>query len=411
MPQLKAAQSILVFNCGSSSLGCRLYGFDDRLDPQPVFSAKAHRVGVTGSEPSFLQYGAAGASRKTVLPLPNHRTAARRILECIEEMGLEVGWIGHRFVHGGEDFRESVVVDEAILEKLTDCAPLAPIHNPLSLSVVHECRKVLPGHVQYVTFDNAFHAHIPEWAYTYAVPQSVRDRFNYRRYGFHGLSYSYIARTAPLSLEMPVEAIKMVVCHLGTGGASVCAIDGGRSVDSSMGYSPLTGLLMSTRCGDVDPMLALELIVAYDMHPDDVLSLLTNRSGLLGVTGFSSDLRDILQNTVPERAERAALAFDMYVHRLRKYIGSFVVTLGGIDALIFTDDIGLTNRRVRERVCRDMEWCGVVLDDEANRNATTACAASIEAVGSKVKVLVMPTEEELVIAQEGMGLIGSEVAP
>jgi acetate kinase len=402
---LRASQSILTFNCGSSSLGCRLYELGERLNPQPVFSAKAHRVGVTSSEASFLQCETEETSEKTVTALPDHRTAARRILEIIEKRGLTVDWIGHRFVHGGETFNESVAIDRTVMEKLRECAPLAPIHNPLSLSVIHECGKALPGQGQYVTFDTAFHSSLPDWAYTYAVPQSVQERFHYRRYGFHGLSYSYIARAAPAALGRPADGIKMVACHLGTGGSSVCAMQNGRSLDTSMGYSPLTGLLMSTRCGDIDPLLSLHLIVDYDMRPDDVLSLLTDRSGLLGVAGFSSDLRDILHDVTPEREERADLAFQMYVHRLRKYIGSYAVALGGIDALVFTDDIGVTDWRVREQACENMEWCGLKLDREVNRRTTAKSAALISDADSRVQVLVIPTQEELVIAQEVTRLI------
>jgi acetate kinase len=398
-------QNILVFNCGSSSLGCKVYEFGERLNSEPVFAAKAHRVGVTGSEASFLQCRAGETSERIEACLPDHRTAARQILAYIDSKALTVDWIGHRFVHGGEIFKESVTIDSEVLEKLAECRPLAPIHNPLSLSVIYECRRALPAVVQYVAFDNAFHSTIPEWAYTYPVPKSLRERFHYRRYGFHGLSYSYIAQAAPVALGLPADNLKMVACHLGTGGSSVCAIKNGRSQDSSMGYSPLTGLMMSTRSGDIDPMLALQLIVKYDMRPDDTLSMLTDRSGLLGVAGFSSDLRDILHDTDPEKKARADLAFQMYVNRLRKYIGSYVVALGGIDALVFTDDIGVTNWQVRERACENMDWCGLKLDREVNRQPSTGSAVLISSEDSRVKALAMPTEEELVIAREGMRLI------
>jgi acetate kinase len=402
--------NMLIFNCGSSSLGCKLYESDEQLNPRPVFSAKAHRVGVTGSEESFLQCQTGETSERIVMSLPDHRTAARRILEYLQTTDLPVDWIGHRFVHGGETFKESVTIDLTVLQKLQECAPLAPIHNPVSLSVVQECRATLPGHGQYVAFDNAFHAPIPECAYTYPVPLSVRERFHYRRYGFHGLSYSYIAKAAPAALGLPADDVKMVACHLGTGGSSVCAMQDGRSLDTSMGYSPLMGLLMSTRSGDIDPMLTLQLVATYDMRPDDVLRLLSDRSGLLGVAGFSSDLRDILQEVGPERRERAGLAFQMYTHRLRKYIGSYAVVLGGIDALVFTDDIGLTNWRVRERACENMEWFGLKLDRELNRSATEKSTAIISASDSRVKALVIPTEEELVIAEEGIALIRGAVS-
>jgi len=402
--------NILVFNAGSSSLGCRLYECSAGTDPRPIFAAKAHRVGVMGSEPSFLQCDSDGVSERLVLSLPDHRTAARRILEYLRARGSTIDQVGHRFVHGGEAFEGSVLIDGRVREKLQECVPLAPIHNPVSLSVIDECGRMLDGYQQYVVFDTGFHATMPEWAYTYPLPSDIRRRFHYRRYGFHGISYSYVVPAAAESLGLPLEEVKMIACHLGTGGSSVCAIDGGRSVDTSMGYSPLTGLLMSTRCGDVDPLLALHLLVSYDMRPDDVLSLLTDRSGLLGVAGFSSDLRDILDEVSAEREERASLAFEMYVHRLKKYIGGYVAVLGGIDALVFTDDIGLTNWQVREGVCETAGWFGLRLDPEANRRAVDRSTAEIGAEDSRVRVLAMPTEEELVIAREGVRLLAAGAA-
>ena len=402
-------QDILVFNCGSSSLGCKIFHCGEQLDRTPSFSAKAHRVGVKGSETSFVEYRQNENCERIVVALPDHRAAARHILEYLRDKELTVSLIGHRFVHGGEFFKKSVMIDKGVLKKLGECRPLAPLHNPLSLSVIHESQKALPGHPQFAVFDTAFHSAMPDYAYTYAVPMSVRERFHYRRYGFHGLSYAYIARAAPAFLGLAPHNVKMVACHLGTGGSSVCAIQNGVSLDCSMGYSPLMGLLMSTRCGDIDPMLTLYLLMTYDMRPDDVLSLLTEKSGLLGIAGFSSDLRDILNNASPEDEDRAHLAFQMYTHRLKKYIGSYIAVLSGIDALVFTDDIGATNWQVREAACHDMEWCGLKLNSAANRHASGASAALINAGDSRVKVLAMRTDEELVIAEEGVKLTGRTI--
>ncbi|MFA5043781.1 MAG: acetate/propionate family kinase [Kiritimatiellia bacterium] len=407
---MKKEQYILVFNCGSSSLGCKIFRCAETVQAEPVFSAKAHRVGVEGKEASFLQYQADGTSAKVVVPLPDHRTAARRILEYIRARNVPVDMIGHRFVHGGDFFKESAIIDRGVVELLRQCVPLAPIHNPVSLSVIHECRKTMPGLPAYAVFDTAFHATIPDYAYTYPVPQSIRERFHYRKYGFHGLSYKYIARAAPALLGLPADKARMVVCHLGTGGSSVSAIRNGASQDNSMGYSPLMGLLMSTRCGDIDPMLAIYLAVTYDMRPDDLLNMLTEKSGLLGVAGFSSDLRDIIRGVTGQEDDRAGLALRMYVHRLKKYIGSFVAALGGMDALVFTDDIGVTNWLVREKACEAMQWCGLKLDREANRKASLTDATLVSAADSRIKVLSMPTKEELIIAEEGARLMARREA-
>ncbi len=404
-------QHILVFNAGSSSLGCKVFRCGETVDARPVFSAKAHRVGVAGSEPSFLQYQADGVSEKIVLPLPDHRVAARHILQILRDKGVVVSMVGHRFVHGGDYFKSSVIIDHEVMETLKRCVPLAPIHNPVSLSVMYECLKTLPGRLSYVVFDTAFHASLPDYAYTYPVPRAIRDQFHYRKYGFHGLSYAYISQAAPAFLGCASDSLSMVVCHLGTGGSSVSAIRNGVSLDNSMGYSPLMGLLMSTRCGDIDPMIAIYLAVTYDMRPDDLLAMLSEKSGLLGVAGFSSDLRDIIRCATGPEAERAELAFRMYVHRLKKYIGSFIAVLGGADALVFTDDIGVTNWLVREKACETLAWCGVALDPEANRHASTAAATLISAPQSHVKVLSMPTEEERVIAAEGIRLMAGRNQP
>jgi acetate kinase len=407
---MKKEQNILVFNCGSSSLGCKVFSSGEAVNARPIFSAKAHRVGTKGSEPSFVQYQGPGVSQKIVVPLPDHRVAARHILEQIRKSGVVVDLIGHRFVHGGDIFKTAVLIDPHVMKKLEQCASLAPIHNPVTLSVIRECQATLPGQLQYAAFDTSFHASIPDYAYTYPVPKTIRKRFHFRKYGFHGLSYAYIARTAPAILGLPPDNLKMVVCHLGTGGSSVCAIRNGLSMDNSMGYSPLTGLMMSTRCGDIDPMLSLYLMVTYNVRPGDLLEMLTERSGLLGIAGFSSDLRDIIQNVGLKEKERAELAFQMYVHRLQKYIGSYIAALGGIDALVFTDDIGVTNWLVRENACQGLKVFGVNLDREANQSASVATASLISSQASRVKVLAMPTEEEWVVAEEGAKLTRGRVS-
>jgi acetate kinase len=364
---------------------------------------------VTGTAPAFVEHRAAGKVDKQTTPIPDHRTAAGLILEHLREAGVNVELVGHRFVHGGSLFDSPAFIDQDTLGKLRSCLPLAPLHNPISLSVIHESRKSLPQARQYVTFDSAFHCTIPDYAYTYALPRQVVQRFGFRKYGFHGLSYWYVSRQVPGILNIPADRLKIVACHLGTGGSSVAAIKGGRSVDTSMGYSPLPGLVMSTRSGDIDPMLMLYLMAVYGLRGDDLMDMLNKESGLLGISGFSSDLTDIIarldRDEGEEEEEQPQLAFRMYVQRVRKYVGGYVVGLGGVDALVFTDDIGVRNWRVRQEVCQDMEWCGIRLDSERNRQAAPDAICQISAAESRVSILCIPTDEELVICLQGQELL------
>jgi acetate kinase len=238
----------------------------------------------------------------------------------------------------------------------------------------------------------------------------VTEKFGFRKYGFHGLSYSYVTRAAARFLTTPLENLRIVACHLGTGGSSVAAVKNGHSVDTSMGYSPLPGLVMSTRSGDIDPFLTLYLMSLYGYRPDDLLDILNKQSGLLGLSGFSSDIRDIIRRISEQGEGQAELAFAMYVHRLKKYIGSYVLALAGLDCLVFTDDIGLHNPLVREKVCDNMEWCGIVLDSDANQHAVGDNISRLSPDGSSVQVLAIPTEEEQVIATEGARLLGGKAA-
>jgi acetate kinase len=363
---------------------------------------------VKGSEPSFIEYTLRGQAEKEVTPIRSHRKAASLVAEFVKNRGIRVDCIGHRFVHGGSYFSRSAVVNEDTLHLLRLCLPLAPIHNSISLSVISECRKSFPDVRQYVTFDSAFHSSLPDYAYEYALPRRVVEKFGFRKYGFHGLSYTYVTREAARFLNAPLDALRIVACHLGTGGSSVAAVRNGRSVDTSMGYSPLPGLVMSTRSGDIDPMLTLYFMSLYGVRPDDLMDILNKKSGLLGISEFSSDIRDIIHRVSESGAEQAELAFNMYVHRLKKYVGSYIAVLGGIDVLIFTDDIGLRNPLVREKVCEEMEWCGIVLDKDANRLAVGNELSVLSASDSMAKVLAIPTDEEVVIATEGMELLGRE---
>ena len=402
---VKKPFNILIFNCGSSSLSYKIFKMGNPSGQKAFASGKAHRVGVKGTEKSFINHQYRGNTRKHTISLKTHRQAARLILEHIKRNAIRIDLIGHRFVHGGKYFNNSVIVSPGILQKLQLCSPLAPIHNPASLSVIMASKKFLPRIKQYVAFDSAFHATIPPFAYTYALPKRIVNKFSFRKYGFHGLSYSYITKKTAHFLETPANRLNIIACHLGTGGSSVAAIKNGHSIDTSMGFSPLTGLIMSTRCGDIDPMLAIYLLFSYNYRSDYLMDLLENKSGLLGISGFSSDIRDIISYKGKRQKKQAQLAFDMYIQRLKKYIGSYVIALGRIDALIFTDDIGTHNWMVREKVCEDMSWCGIILNKKANRKISGRKTTIINYPQSAVRILCVPVDEEYVIYLEGLNLL------
>ncbi len=394
----------VVFNAGSSSLGYKVYRVQDPDSMQVLAGGKAHRVGVTGAELSSVEHVRDGVQDREEVPLSTHREAADHILGYLQGQGVPMECVGHRFVHGGSLLTKASLLDDQVLGKLSRCVALAPIHNPAALEVIGESRRRLPEVPQYVSLDSAFHATIPARAHTYAIPASLARRYALRKYGFHGLSYEFVSVEAARHLGRPLRSLRLVVCHLGTGGSSVAAIQGGESVDTSMGYSPLPGLMMSTRAGDVDPMLGPYLMAAHGWRADEVMDLLNRESGLLGISGHSSDIRDIQQGGGTCSPGSNGLALGMYAHRLRKYIGSYAVVLGGMDALVFTDDIGVTNWRIREEVCADMAWCGVKLDAQANRRAASDHLVCVSSPDSTVSVLTVPNDEELMICRQGVEL-------
>ncbi len=365
--------NILVFNCGSSSLNYKVFTAQSGGALSAEYSGKAHRVGVKGDEPAFIEHRGPDGSARHTTPIPDHRTAAGLVLDYLEAQSVPIEAIGHRFVHGGSLFQSTTLLTPQALDRLQATLPLAPIHNPNSLSVIEVTLRRLAGVPEYVTFDTAFHASLPPWAYTYALPLEIIRQYGFRKYGFHGLSYRYVTRAASNFLGRPLESLRVIACHLGTGGSSAAAVASGRSVDTSMGFTPLPGLVMSTRTGDLDPLLPLYLMREMGYDPAQLETLFNKQSGLLGVSGFSSDLRDIIYRMDGEETgdsrDRAGLAFELYTRRLRKYIGAYAALLGGFDLLIFTDDIGVQNWRVRESACAGLDWCGLRLDADANRAA------------------------------------------
>ena len=399
---------MLVFNCGSSSLTFKVFTASSEADARAVFTGKAHRVGVKGSAPSFLEYHGGPRNERVETPLGSHGQAAALVVEKLAQWGLRIDIVGHRWGHSGGHFK-AAWVDGHFLEKLRALIPLMPIHHPAMFSVIRRCRKLLPQTPQFVTTDGSFHSTLPPHAYTYPLPKSTIRKFGFRKFGFHGLSYQYVVKAAAEHLGLSLAGSRIVACHLGTGGSSVVAVKDGLSRDTSMGYTGLPGLVMSTRSGDVDPLLATYLMGVYGERADDMVDLLNKRSGLLGVSDFSSDIRDLIPRL--DHDPKARLAFDMYVHRLKKYIGSYVAVLGGLDVLVFTDDIGLHNWLLRQEVCAGLGWCGVALDAEANRKAVGDTLSVLSRPGQRVRVLAVPTEEELVICWEGLRLLGGQDAP
>jgi len=402
---------ILVFNGGSSSLSYKVFDLISPSKAHVILQGKAYRVGVKGTKASYIETHFNGKTEKKVVSIADHAAATALASNDIKQKNITVDAIGHRFVHGGEYFKQAALLNRANLRKLELCLPLAPLHNPLSFSVIEEARRLFPGIAQYVVIDSAFHSTIPVKAYTYPLPKKIIRRYKYRRYGFHGISYSYICHRAPEFLKIPHKKLNMIVCHLGTGGASVTAVKGGQSIDTSMGASPNSGLIMSTRSGDIDPMVILYLMQARAYHPEKIKDLLNKKSGILGISGFSSDITDIIERMHGRPIhKRARLAFDMYIHRLRSYVGSYLAVLGGqIDALIFTDDIGVNNPLIREKVCESLRWAGIMIDQKKNRQAPKDKAAFIQSLSSKVSIVTMPTEEELMICLEGGRLLGGRI--
>ncbi|MDD5371465.1 MAG: acetate kinase, partial [Anaerolineaceae bacterium] len=304
---------ILVFNCGSSSLNYKVFASTGSEVLCVLRRGKAHRVGVHGSEPAFIEhYDPAGHLSRLTTPIPDHATAARLVLRHLREMEQQVQAVGHRFVHGGSDFQRSTLLTDESMARLQRTLPLAPIHNPNSLAVIRVCQAELPDLPEYLTFDTAFHAGLPPEAYTYALPQDIAQTYHLRKYGFHGLSYQYVTAQAAQFLDRPLADLRLVACHLGTGGSSAVAVDRGRPLDTTMGYSPLAGLMMSTRTGDMDALLPATLMSSFGYSPQALTSLFNTKSGLLGVSGFSSDIRDLIHAMDDESEPRAHLAFAMY---------------------------------------------------------------------------------------------------
>jgi len=389
---------ILVLNCGSSSLKYKLLEMQTN---DILAQGQADRIGLTGAMFSHDIRGRQEATDET--PLPDHSAAVHALLAVLADKkrgilkdATEIGGVGHRVVHGGENFQTSVIVDPAIRGQLEATKQLAPLHNVPNLMGIDVCTRLMPGVPQVAVFDTAFHQTMPAYAFTYAIPYHFYTEDHIRRYGFHGISHRYVAfRTAEI-LRENIENLKIITCHLGAG-SSLCAVSGGKSLDTSMGFTPLSGLVMGTRCGDIDPALISFLVENKHFSLAEVMEMLNRQSGVFGISGISPDFRD-LEKASGLGNERAGLALNTYAYSVARGVGSLIPAAGGLDVLAFTAGVGEHSPPMRRRICAFLSWLGVTLDEGQNTGGDGERV--ISRPESKVQVLVVPTDEEKMIAQE-----------
>ena len=386
---------ILVINAGSSSLKYQLIDMDTH---EVMAKGLCERIGMDGSN---LQHTNVGKGEKTKIeaPMNDHSDAIRMVIDALvdEKIGViasmdEIGAVGHRVVHGAEEFASSCVITDAVMKALEKCTPLAPLHNPPNIIGIEACKKIMPDVPMVAVFDTAFHQTMPPKAYMYALPYEYYEKYGIRKYGFHGTSHKYVSQEAAKTLGKAPEELKIVTCHLGNG-SSVSAVDGGKCVDTSMGFTPLDGVPMGTRTGSMDPAVVTYLINT-GMSAKEVDNLMNKQSGVQGISGVSSDFRD-LTAAADGGNERARLALDMFAYQVKKLIGAYAAAMGGIDAVVFTAGVGENDAATRSAIAGGLEFMGIVIDETKNNTRGTV---DISADGAKVKTLVIPTNEELMIA-------------
>lgn len=396
--------NILVINCGSSSLKFQLI---DSETEQCIAKGLCERIGIDGSMISYTPAG--GEKEKKVTPMADHTEAIRLVLEALTnpETGVvksldEIGAVGHRVVHGGEKFAQSVVLTDEVLAAVEECNDLAPLHNPANLIGINACAKLMPDTPMVGVFDTAFHQTMPQEAYLYGIPYEYYEKYRVRRYGFHGTSHSYVSKRAAQVLGRKYEDLKIIVCHLGNG-ASVSAVKNGKCVDTSMGMTPLEGLIMGTRSGDIDPAIIEFIAHKEGKSIDEIMTVLNKKSGVLGLSNnLSSDFRD-LEEGFDKGDENAVRAMETYCYRVAKYVGAYTAAMNGVDVICFTAGVGENGPMVRRMVCEYLGYLGVKLDEEAN--ARRGEDLVISTADSPVKVMMIPTNEELAIARETCRLV------
>jgi len=394
----------LVINSGSSSLKYTLFDVEKELQ---LANGIIECIGMR--EATFKHQFANEPNCKEPCKANSHHEAIKLVLDKLLDKKYnlikskdEISVIGHRVVHGGEKFSDSILINNSVIDDIDKCSALAPLHNPKNIEGIIACGNVLPGVSQVAVFDTAFHQSIPQCAYMYGLPYDYYKNYKIRKYGFHGTSHKYVAQHAAIMLKKPLNELKIITCHLGNG-CSISAIENGKSVDTSMGFTPLEGVVMGTRCGDIDPAIITYLVENESIPLKEITSILNNKSGLLGLTGFTNDMRTILKGANCGN-ERAKMAINVYCYRIKKYISSYLGVLNSADAIVFTAGVGENNPIVRSLCCEKMHNLGIELDNNAN-NILSQKEREVSAPTSKVKVLVIPTNEELMIAREAVRVL------
>ncbi len=389
---------ILVINAGSSSLKYQLIDMDSK---KVMAKGLCERIGIDGSRLNHTPDG----GEKVVIEsaMPSHADAIKLVIDALvdEKHGViksmdEIGAVGHRVVHGGEKFSGSVVIDEAVKDALRECIELAPLHNPANIIGIEACEKVMPGVCQAGVFDTAFHQTMSEEAYLYGIPYEYYEKYKIRRYGFHGTSHKYVSAKAAEVLGKDIKDLKIITCHLGNG-SSIAAIKNGKVVDTTMGLTPLAGILMGTRSGDIDPAIVTFLMEKENLSIEEINAVLNKKSGVFGISGVSSDFRD-LSSAAEEGNKRAVAALNMFSYGIKKYIGSYAAAMGGVDVVVFTAGVGENDAQMRADITSGLEFLGIEIDLEKNK--VRGKLTDVSKDGAKVKTLVIPTDEEMMIAIE-----------
>lgn len=393
---------VIAINAGSSSLKFQLFHMPEE---EVITKGIIERIGL---KDSIFTISFNGKKESETKDIANHEIAVKLLLEKLTQLGIiksleEIDGIGHRIVHGGEEFNDSVLVTDEVLKKIEDLAELAPLHNPANATGIKAFKRVLPNVPAVAVFDTAFHQTMPESSFLYSLPYEYYKKYGIRKYGFHGTSHKYVSLRAAQLLGRPIEDLRLISCHLGNG-ASIAAIKGGKSIDTSMGFTPLAGVPMGTRSGNIDPALIPYIMEKTNQTAEEVIDVLNKKSGLLGISGFSSDLRDI-ELEAEEGNKRAELALDIFANRIHKYIGSYAARMNGVDAIIFTAGIGENSDVIRKKVLTGLEFMGVYFDPSLNK--IRGKEAFISYPHSPVKVIVIPTNEEVMIARDIMRFINA----
>ena len=399
----KAEMKILVLNCGSSSIKYKLYNMDDH---SVMAAGGAERIGL---DEAFVKVTMPDGEKKKIMhDMPDHKEGVNFVFSLLTdpEIGAiksldEIDAVGHRIVQGGDLFEKSVIVDESVERGIESLCDLAPVHNAGHLKGIRAVDKLMPDVPQVCVFDNAFHSTMPDYAYLYAVPYELYEKYHVRRYGFHGTSHRYVSQRVCEFLGRDISTQRIITCHIGNG-ASVTAVKFGKCVDTSMGLTPLAGVMMGSRSGDIDASAVTYIMEKLGLQPQEMAEYLNKQSGVLGISGVSSDMREV-EAAAADGNSRARLALDMYCYRIKKYIGAYAAAMGGVDIIVWTAGVGENQTDVREDSCKGLEFLGIKIDHEANN--TQGKEAVISAPDSKVTVCVIPTDEELMIAKDTMALL------